>query len=119
MDTKTHRRRWAFLIVLGILIVAGIVYQSATFLSQPRAQTRRGRFGDAAAAQSVAVATIGRGDIRLVVNALGLVTPLTTVTVNTQISGLLMQVGFQEGQLVHKGQFLVQIDPRPYQIALE
>jgi len=119
MDTKTHRWRWVILIVLGILIVAGIVYQSVTFLSQPQAQTRRGRFGDAGGAQSVAVATIGRGDIRLVMNALGAVTPLTTVTVNTQISGLLMQVGFQEGQLVHKGQFLAQIDPRPYQIALE
>jgi multidrug efflux system membrane fusion protein len=116
--TKTRRWRWAMLIVLGILIVAGIVYQSVTFLTQP-VQTRRGRFGDAGGAQSVAVATIGRGDIRIVMNALGSVTPLTTVTVNTQISGLLMRVGFQEGQLVHKGQFLAQIDPRPYQIALE
>jgi multidrug efflux system membrane fusion protein len=47
------------------------------------------------------------------------VTPLTTVTVNTQINGQLMSVGFKEGQLVHKGQFLAQIDPRPYQVALE
>ncbi len=116
---KSHRWRWAVLIGLGLLIVAGIVYQSVTFLSQPQAQTRRGRFGDAGGAQSVAVATIARGDIRLILNALGAVTPLTTVTVNTQISGLLMQVGFKEGQLVHKGQFLAQIDPRPYAIALE
>jgi membrane fusion protein, multidrug efflux system len=65
------------------------------------------------------VKTITRGDIRMVVNALGAVTPLTTVTVTTQISGLLMEVGFKEGQLVHKGQFLAQIDPRPYQVALE
>jgi membrane fusion protein, multidrug efflux system len=88
-----------------------------TFLSQPA--VRRGRFADAGTPQSVGVKTITRGDIRLVVNALGAVTPLTTVTVNTQISGLLMEVGFKEGQLVHKGQFLAQIDPRPYQVALE
>jgi multidrug efflux system membrane fusion protein len=44
---------------------------------------------------------------------------LTTVTVNTQISGILTKVGFQEGQLVHKGDFLAQIDPRPYEVALE
>jgi multidrug efflux system membrane fusion protein len=105
--------------VLGVaaLIVAGIVYQSLTFLSQP--QTRRGRFGDAGTPQSVGIAIIHRGDIRLVVNALGAVTPLNTITVNSQISGQLMSVGFKEGQLVHKGQFLAQIDPRPYQVALE
>ena len=59
------------------------------------------------------------GDIRISLRALGAVTPLTTVTVNTQINGQLMAVGFKEGQLVHKGQFLAQIDPRPYQVALE
>ena len=46
-------------------------------------------------------------------------TPLATVTVTTQISGYLMSVGFKEGQLVHKGQLLAQIDPRPYEVALE
>jgi multidrug efflux system membrane fusion protein len=55
----------------------------------------------------------------LTLRALGAVTPLTTVTVNTQINGQLMSVGFKEGQLVRKGQFLAQIDPRPYQVALE
>ena len=50
---------------------------------------------------------------------LGTVTPLATVTVKTQISGYLVQVGFREGQMVNKGDFLAQIDPRPYQVALE
>jgi multidrug resistance efflux pump len=47
------------------------------------------------------------------------VIPLAMVTVKTQISGYLMQVAFQEGQMVGKGDFLGQIDPRPYQVALE
>jgi multidrug efflux system membrane fusion protein len=50
------------------------------------------------------------------VNALGTVTPLATVTVQTQINGQLTQVGFTEGQLVQKGDFLAQIDQRPYDI---
>jgi membrane fusion protein, multidrug efflux system len=66
--------------------------------------------------QSVGVATIGRGDIRVIVNALGTVTPIATVTVQTQIDGQLLEVGFTEGQTVKKGDFLAQIDPRPYQL---
>jgi multidrug efflux system membrane fusion protein len=72
-----------------------------------------------APAQPVGIAIAARGDVRVVVNALGTVTPLATVTVKTQIAGQLQQLGFTEGQLVHKGDFLAQIDPRPYQAALE
>ena len=50
----------------------------------------------------------------ITIDALGTVTPLATVTIRTQISGKLMSVGFQEGQLVKTGDFLAQIDPRPY-----
>ena len=116
--TRTPRRtlRWVVIGVVALLIVDCIVYQIHTFVSQP--QQRRGRFTDGGN-QPVDVARIQRGDIRLTLRALGAVTPLTTVTVNTQISGLLMSVGFKEGQLVRKGQFLAQIDPRPYEAALE
>jgi multidrug efflux system membrane fusion protein len=108
--------RWTLIGVAIAAIAAVVIYQAVTFVSQP--QQRRGRFLDGGN-QPVGVARIRRGDIRLSLRALGAVTPLTTVTVNSQISGLLMSVGFKEGQLVHKGQFLAQIDPRPYQVALE
>jgi multidrug efflux system membrane fusion protein len=109
-------RRWLWILAI-LALIAFATYESITFLRQPVA--RRGRFGDAAGPQSVGVATVGRGDIHVSLRALGTVTPLSTVTVNSQISGLLMSVGFKEGQLVRKGQFLAQIDPRPYQVALE
>ena len=46
---------------------------------------------------SVGAATIGQGDIRVIVNALGTVTPIATVAVQTQLSGRLLEVGFTEG----------------------
>lgn len=68
--------------------------------------------------QPVGAAQVNRQDIRVILNALGTVTSLVTVTVKTQIAGKITQIAFHEGQLVQKGEFLVQIDPRPYQVAL-
>ena len=116
LNSRRPILRWVLWGLVALLILGLIVYQSVTFLSQP--PQRRGRFLDGGN-QPVGAARIRRGDIRLTLRALGAVTPLTTVTVNTQINGLLMQVGFKEGQRVHKGDFLAQIDPRPYQVALE
>ena len=69
-----------------------------------------------AAPQPVGAATIAPGDIRVILNALGTVTPLATVTVQTADQRPADEVGFQEGQMVKKGDFLAQIDPRPYQV---
>ena len=87
---------------------------------RPRGPQQGGGEGHSAeAAQPVGVATVATGDIALTLGALGTVTPLATVTVKTQINGQLTKVAFHEGQYVDKGDFLAQIDPRPYQAALE
>jgi membrane fusion protein, multidrug efflux system len=78
----------------------------------------QGRAGQAPP-QPVGAATIAKGDVRIMLNELGTVTSLDTVTVLTQISGQLTEVAYKEGQVVKKGDFLVQIDPRPFQAALE
>ncbi|MDR3443426.1 MAG: efflux RND transporter periplasmic adaptor subunit [Legionella sp.] len=57
-------------------------------------------------------------DVPVYIPALGSVTPVYTVTVQSQINGLLMKVLFKEGELVKKGQLLAQIDPRPYEALL-
>ena len=68
--------------------------------------------------QTIRDAVAAKGDIPLTVDALGVVTSLATVTVRTQIAGNLQQVGFTEGQIVKAGDFLAQIDPRPYEATL-
>ncbi len=115
--SRRKRLRWIAIAGLAIvLILASIVVWRLTSMTRD-AQQQRSRL--AAATQPVGVAKASTHDIRVILNEIGTVTPLSTVTVQTQLSGVLMQVGFKEGQVVRKGDFLAQIDPRPYQILLE
>ncbi len=66
------------------------------------------------AAPQVGAAKVVTGDIDQIISGLGTVTPLATITVQAQIAGQLMSVGYKEGQIVNKGDFLAQIDDRPY-----
>ena len=68
--------------------------------------------------QTVRDAPATKGDIPITIDALGTVTPIATITVRTQIAGKLQEVAFKEGQLVKSGDFLAQIDSRPYQATL-
>ena len=105
---------WRTLAAVLLLAIIGVVTWRALALQHK--PVRRGRN---LGTQPVGVAIIKTGDVRIVIDALGTVTPLATVTVQTQINGQLTQVGFKEGELVHAGDFLAQIDPRPYEVALE
>ena len=106
-------RRTLWLVLLAIVI--GLV---VWWVLRHHEAPSTGRFVNTGP-MPVGTATVSKGDVPVVDNALGTVTPLATVTVQTQINGQLTEVGFQEGQIVNKGDFLAQIDPRPYQVALE
>lgn len=67
--------------------------------------------------QVVSATAVTLGSMPEILNELGTVTPIATVTVLPQLSGYLTDVGYQEGQDVKKGQFLAQIDPRQYEIS--
>jgi multidrug efflux system membrane fusion protein len=83
----------------------------------PSNSTRRGMINQGA--QPVGVAQATSGDINVTLNALGTVTPLATATVRPQVGGMLVKINFTEGQMVKAGDILAQIDPRPYQAALD
>jgi multidrug efflux system membrane fusion protein len=98
--------------VLVALILIGFIFWHV-IAQKPHAR--------AVAAQVVTVAQATRGDMPVILNELGTVTPTATITVvpNQAVSGYLTEVPFKEGQDVEKDQLLAQIDPRPYQAALD
>jgi len=98
-----------------IVLIAIVVFAHWRAAGQPA--PTGGRFGGAPL--TVGVARVTKGDVPITINALGTVTPLATVTVHPQITGPLVKIAFTEGQSVKAGDLLVQIDPRPYQAALD
>jgi multidrug efflux system membrane fusion protein len=110
--------RWRGRLLLLLLLIAAAVGLIVTHPWRGTAPPKGGRSG-ADVVQSVRDAVAAKGDMPVVLQGIGTVTPLATVTVKTQINGQLTEVAFKEGQLVKKGDFLAQIDPRPFQVALE
>jgi multidrug efflux system membrane fusion protein len=66
----------------------------------------------------VVAAASRRGDLSIYLTGLGSVTAYNTVTIRTRIDGELIKVAFTEGQLVHQGDLLAEIDPRPFEAQL-
>ncbi len=119
-----RRKKLIIALVIGavVLLLAVAVVLRLMFAGHASSSGRfGGRFGGAGAGGStpVGVASVTTAEVPVVYAALGTVTPLATVTVRSQISGQLTQVVFHEGQMVKAGDFLAQVDPRPYQAALE
>ncbi len=117
-----RRRRPLVRIALVLALAAAAVFAwqriEKVETSAPSMAERQNGSRSGAPPQSVRVAPVTLGDMPIVIDALGTVTPFETVTIRTQIAGKLQEVGFEEGQIVKKGDFLAQIDPRPYQAAL-
>jgi multidrug efflux system membrane fusion protein len=100
---------------IGLLVVAALglgIYHFTHRGLTP--QPSSGRVGHGGPIQAVGAATAALDNVPVFVNALGTVTPLATVTVQSQISGYLTEVPFKEGQMVNKGDLLAQVDDRPY-----
>jgi multidrug efflux system membrane fusion protein len=99
---------WIFAFAALILLV----WLLAHALAKPKAKPA----GPAGVPVSTGNARSGSIDIYL--DALGTVTPVSTVTVTSRVSGALTEVHFDEGQMVKKGDLLAVIDPRPYEAVL-
>jgi multidrug efflux system membrane fusion protein len=115
--TTKKRRRFPWLTMLVLLLLCA---GAAWYWTRPTpAPTPAPDAGRGTPVQAVGVAAVVKADIPIIYDGLGTVVSLATVTVKTQINGQLTEIGFKEGQIVKKGDFLAQIDPRPYEVALE
>ncbi len=118
------RRAWIWVLILAALAVGVWYYRSARATSQaqdPATAAAKGRAGAGPGSfvVPVVVAAAQRGDLPVYFNGLGTVTAFNTVTVHSRVDGQLVNVAFKEGQFVHQGDLLAEIDPRPFQVQLE
>ncbi len=100
--------RLAAKIGLSLAAVAGGAAMAVYFTGRPLPAP------PPAASVPVVTAPVQQGDVPVILIGLGTVQALNTATIHSQITGLLQTVDFVEGQQVHRGDTLAQIDPRPY-----
>ncbi len=106
-------RRWRLIVVTGILIAGA----AAIYLHLIAGQKQDSNKGGIPPLQ-ISTANATTGDIGVYVEALGTVTPLNTVSLTARVAGQIAKVEYHEGQLVHIGDPLVEIDPDPFQAAV-
>src|SRR5215468_11199618 len=115
---KTAARKKGRRLGLLIVLVAAAAVGWWLYGRQPAPPPPQGRQNAFGGAMPVVTAPAVTGDIDVTLNALGTVTSLATVTIRSQISGQLVRVAYQEGQMINKGDLVAEIDSRPYELAL-
>ena len=101
-----------------LLVFAGLFVLVLRTQNTPQAAAQSAKRGAAGGAVSVIPATAQKSNIGVYLEAIGTVTPVYTSSITSQVTGLVMAVHYREGQLVHKGDPLIDIDPRPFQAQL-
>ncbi len=112
----TKRRIPAWVFYLAAVLVAGGVYAAWPKHSGGEKSTKS---GPAQGAVPVTVGTVTKEDFPVYLTGLGTVQGFNTVTVRTRVDGQINQIAFKEGQFVKEGDLIAQVDPRPFQAALD
>jgi membrane fusion protein, multidrug efflux system len=114
---RSPRRRWLWAMAIVILVL--VVYLLARHRGQKSSSAAAPGAVRVMPATPVTAATAHKGNIGVYFTGLGAVTPIYTVTVTSRVDGQLMNVYYKEGQTVHKGDLLAEIDPRPFEVQLK
>jgi multidrug efflux system membrane fusion protein len=113
-----YRQRWILWTGLILLLLLGGIVFAIIHNNNAKAAAARRALASAKPSVSVTVATAAKGNIGVYLGAIGTVTPVYTASITAQASGVLTAVHYSEGQLVRKGEALIDIDPRPYRAQL-
>jgi multidrug efflux system membrane fusion protein len=116
LEKVLSRRWWMGLVLLCLLGGGAYLLLAKLGDAQPPAHKRGSDSPDKPL--PVAVATARQSDVDVYLAGLGTVTPLNTVIVKSRVDGELNKIAFKEGQFVHAGELLAEIDPRPFQVQL-
>ena len=113
----TPRRRWPW--VAGLLVL-GVVAFAIVRSRSGKAEKNAAAADAQRARRAVPVVAVPAkvSDVPVTLTGLGTVSATNTVTVHSRVDGQLLRVAFREGQLVHRGDLLAEIDPRPFQVQL-
>jgi multidrug efflux system membrane fusion protein len=117
--TKSRTIRW--IVPIAALAAAGY-FGWQQWHGADKASTDKGAQKSAASsfnAVPVTIAPVVKADFPVYLGGLGTVQGFNTVLVRTRVDGQIDKIAFKEGQLVNQGDLLVQIDPRPFQAALD
>jgi multidrug efflux system membrane fusion protein len=103
------------LVWVVILLLFALLFWWVMHHRQAPAAAGGGRRAAMGGTVTLSTATAKKGNIGVYLDAIGTVTPVYTTTLVSQVTGVISQVRYREGQLVQRGQPLIQIDPRPFQ----
>ena len=111
-ESQQHKVRWS---IAGIVLLLGVVLAGALLLG---CNANAKKAAPATPKITITTATAQKGNLGVYLDEIGTVTPVYTDSITSQVNGVVVAVHFKEGQLVKKGDPLVDIDPRPYQATL-
>jgi len=114
MGEQRKRRLWPLIIIL--VLAAAIIF---AVLRNGRSNPQAAAPGEVRATPNIRTAIVRQGSIGQYIGALGTVTPLATINLYSQVNGQVTAVHYTEGQIVNRGDPLIDIDPRPYEAQLQ
>jgi multidrug efflux system membrane fusion protein len=103
---------WSLLLLVIVLVIV-FLWHHHEEAKKAAAKARQGPPGI-----TITSATAQKGDINVYLEAIGTVTPVYTASITSQVNGQVLEVHYREGQIVGKGDALIDIDPRPFRATL-
>ena len=113
-----YRERWILWTSVFLLLLLGVIVFVVIHENEAKATSAKLALARTKPTVTVTASTAQKGDVGVYLDAIGTVTPVYTSSLTAQASGVLTSVHYREGQLVHKGDALIDIDQRPYQAQL-